>query len=105
MAQPSPEKPAAPAKKVVQIKRFQIGLNVIVQFIVLLCIIGMVNYVSFNHFKRWDFSRNQKYALSAQTLQVLKNLKKPVSAVVFFSSAQDIAGDVTNLLREYEYSS
>ncbi|HEY3897252.1 MAG TPA: GldG family protein [Chthoniobacter sp.] len=100
----SPEAEPKP-KKIVTIHRFQIGLNVLIQAVVIFGIILMVNYMSFRHFKRWDFSRNRKYALSSQTINVLKNLQKPVTAIVFFSSAAEIAPDVNNLLREYEYAS
>ena len=93
------------APKVVKIHRFQIGVNVLIQMLIVVGIVLMLNYVSFRHFKRWDFSRDQKYALSSQSLNVLKNLPKPVKAIVFFSSAGEIAPDVSSLLREYEYSS
>ncbi len=107
MATDSTETPTdAPAdKKVVQIKRFQIGLNVLVQLTVVILIVGMANYISFNHFRRWDFTRSQKYALSDQTKQLLAGLKKPVKAVVFFSGADQVYGDLTGILREYEYAS
>jgi ABC-type uncharacterized transport system involved in gliding motility auxiliary subunit len=97
--------PAAAAPKVVQIKRFQIGLNVLVQVLIFIAIIAMLNYLSFRHFKRWDFSRDQKYALTSQTKSLLANLKKPVRAVVFFSGAVEVAPDVSALLREYEFAS
>ncbi|MEK0444761.1 MAG: hypothetical protein RLZZ399_82 [Verrucomicrobiota bacterium] len=87
------------------LKRFTIGLNVVVQVVIFVAIVGMLNYVSFRHFKRWDFSRNQKYALAPLTKNLLSGLKKPVKAVVFFPSAQAIAQDVSALLREYEYAS
>ena len=91
--------------KVVSIQRFQIGLNVLIQVLVFTGIIVMLNYLSFRHFKRWDLSRDQKYALSTQTRSLLGSLQKPVKAVIFFSSAADIAPDVTNLVREYEFAS
>ncbi len=93
------------APKIVRIQRFQIGLNVLLQVIVFAGIIAMLNYLSFRHFKRWDLSRDQKYALSTQTRSLLANLQKPVKAVIFFSSATDIAPDVTALVREYEFAS
>ena len=36
-----------------------------------IAIVLMLNYMSFRHFKRWDFSRDRKYALSSQTKNVL----------------------------------
>jgi hypothetical protein len=104
-AKPAETKPAEKPKKIVTIHRFQIGVNVIVQALIVIGIIAMLNYMSFRHFKRWDFSRDQKYALSSQTTNLLKNLHKPVRAVVFFSGAAEIAPDVNNLLREYEFAS
>lgn len=99
----TPSTPEA-APKVVKIKRFQIGLNVVIQTLVFAAIVVMLNYMSFRHFKRWDFSRDKKYELSSQTQSLLKNLKKPVKAVVFFSGATEVAPDVTAVLREYEFA-
>ncbi len=99
------ETPAPAAPKTVKIHRFQIGLNVLVQLLVVAGIIGMLNYLSFRHFKRWDYSRDQKFKLSSQTTNLLSSLKKPVRAVVFFSSAGDIVPDLQALMREYEFAS
>ena len=91
--------------KTFKIKRFQIGMNVLMQIIILVMIIGMVNYIAFNHFKRWDWSRSQKYSLADKTKRVLFGLKKPVNIVVFFASGSDIYHDLENLLKEYQYFS
>ena len=96
---------SAPVKKTVTIKRVQIGVNVLIQVAVVIFIVGMVNYFSFHHFKRFDQTRDQKYVLSGQTKQLLGGLKKPVKAVVFFSSGSEVYADVVGLLREYEYAS
>ena len=86
-------------------RRLQFGLNTLVQIVVLASIILMLNYLSFRHFKRWDFSRDRKFALSSQTDNLLGHLKKPVRAVIFFSSAAEIVPDLQALLREYEFAS
>ena len=95
--------------KVYKIKRASIALNVGIQILALLLVIGMVNYIAFNHYRRWDYSRAKKYALSETTLQVLHHLKKPVKVIVFFTAdgntpGSDIYGDVMNLLKEYQYA-
>ncbi len=92
------------APKVFKIKRLQIGLNVLVQFVALVVIVLFVNYLAFGHYKRWDFSRNKKYALSETTKRVLKNLQKPAKIIVFFTSGADFAGDLDALLKEYQYA-
>lgn len=103
--EPTPSSTPNPAPSQPAFKRVTIGLNVLTQTLVFAALIAMVNYVSFRHFKRWDFTRNQKYALAPLTKNLLASLKKPVKAVVFFPSAQTIAQDVSSLLREYEYAS
>jgi len=112
MAEPEPPAPAAPAPpavdrpvKAVKIGRATIALNVLTQLAIFVLLVAMVNYLSFRHYKRWDFSRDKKYALSTQTRALLGNLPKPVQAVLFFSGAAEIYPDVLALLREYEYAS
>ncbi|MCX6966964.1 MAG: GldG family protein [Verrucomicrobia bacterium] len=87
------------------IPRGRIGLNVLLQSALFVLLFAIANYLGFNHYKRWDFSRDQKYTLSAQSKRVLSNLKKPVHLVVFFSGGSPIARDTVNLLHEYAYAS
>jgi len=83
------------------INRSRITINVFLQLLALLVIFGLVNYLGFNHFRRWDFSRDQKYTLGDQTRRVLGQLEKPVEMIVYFSQASPIAFDTINLAREY----
>jgi len=99
MSNPTPEN-----QKVFQIHRWQIGINVIVQLAVIAIIVLLLNYLSFRHFKRWDFSHDQQYALSSQTKHVLSSLQKPVHAIIFFSTAAEVLPDLNNLLREYQFA-
>jgi hypothetical protein len=92
-----PSRPPKPAK----IQRFKISLNVLVQIAAFVVIAVMLNYLSFNHYKRWDFTRTHRYALSEKTKRVLAGLKKPVRVIVYFSAATEISMDVNNLLNEY----
>ena len=63
-----------------------------------------VNSIAFKHYKRWDFSRDQKYALSDKTKRFLKTIKGKMRITVFFSPNTPITGDVQNLLTEYQYA-
>jgi hypothetical protein len=101
MASVDPSAPQPPA----QIHRFRIGANVLLQILLLVLLVGMANYVGIHRFRRWDFSKNQKYALSPVTKQLLRGLKKPVKAVVFFNAGAPVASDVGQLLREFEFAS
>jgi ABC-type uncharacterized transport system involved in gliding motility auxiliary subunit len=87
-----------------KIGRLRIGLNVIVQIGLILFLAAMVNSLAFKHYKRWDLSRDQKYALSDKTKRFLNTLKGKMRITVFFSPNTPISADVQNLLTEYQYA-
>src|SRR5437660_3477516 len=86
------------------IRRFRIGFNVLAQILLVLFLIAMVNSLAFKHYKRWDFSRDQKYALSDKTKRFLNTLKGRMRVTVFFAPTTPITADVQNLLTEYQYA-
>src|SRR5207247_9614056 len=92
------------AEKPRKIHRFQIGLNVVVQVGLLFFLAAMVNYLAFEHYRRWDFSLEQKYALSDKTKRMLDSLKGKLRITVFFSPNTLITNDVQSLLTEYQYA-
>ena len=59
------------------------GTMSLVSVVVFLGILVAVNYLSIRQNKRWDFTANQVYSLSDQTIKILKELKEPVTFVVF----------------------
>jgi hypothetical protein len=87
-----------------KIRRVQIGLNVLAQIILLLFLAAMVNSIAFKHYQRWDFSRDQKYALSDKTKRFLRTIKGKMRVIVFFSPSTPITADLQNLLTEYQYA-
>src|SRR2546430_17135612 len=87
-----------------KIHRVQIGFNVLAQIVLILFLAVMVNSIAFKHYKRWDFSREQKYALSDKTKRFLKTLKGKMRVTIFFSPNTPIAAHVQNLLTEYQYA-
>src|SRR5947209_4080769 len=86
------------------IQRLQIGLNVLVQLILVFFLVSAVNWIGFRHYKRWDFSRDQKYALSDKTKRFLNTMKGKMRITVFFAPNTPITADVQNLLTEYQYA-
>lgn len=98
--------PALDAPRKLRIGRLEIGINLIVQIVVWIALVGMINYWSLRHFKRWDWGNNLNLELSPQTKSLLASLPKPVQAIVFFSGQNPEAeGDAVTLLKEYEYNS
>src|SRR5205823_2419086 len=87
-----------------KIGRIRIGLNVLVQIVLILFLVAMANSLAFKHYARWDFSRDQKYTLSDKTKRFLDTLKGKMRITVFFSPNTPISGDVLNLLTEYQYA-
>src|SRR6266513_87790 len=92
------------AEKPEKIHRFQIGINVLAQVLLILFLAAMVNYLGLEHYKRWDFSREQKYALSDKTKRFLDSIKGKMRITVFFSPNTPITNDVQSLLTEYQYA-
>src|SRR5213595_3744819 len=92
------------ADKPKKIHRFQIGLNVVVQIGLLIVLAAMINYLGFEHYRRWDFSRDQKYSLSDKTKRILDSLKGKLRITIFFSPNTPITSDVESLLTEYQYA-
>src|SRR5437762_4418783 len=90
-----------PRKK---IRLVRIGFNVLAQIVLVLFLVAMVNSFAFKHYKRWDFSRDQKYALSDKTKRFLDTLKGKMRITMFFAPTTPITADVQNLLTEYQYT-
>src|SRR6266850_5463405 len=88
----------------IKIGRIRIGLNVVVQIVLILFLAAMVNSLAFKHYKRWDFSRDQKYSLSDKTKRFLDTLKGKMRITVFFSPSTPISADLQYLLTEYQYA-
>src|SRR5207245_8196401 len=86
-----------------KIGRIRIGLNVVVQIALILFLVAMVNSFAFKHYARWDFSRDQKYALSDKTKRFLDTIKGKMRITVFFPPSTPIDTDVQNLMTEYQF--
>jgi gliding motility-associatede transport system auxiliary component len=93
-----------PSAKPRKIHRVRIGLNVLVQIAILLVLAIMVNYLGFEHYRRWDLSRDKKYTLSDKTKRFLQSMPGKARITVFFLSNNPIATDVQGLLTEYQYA-
>src|SRR5947209_1233887 len=99
---PAPTEKPAPAQS---IHRLRIGVNVLVQVSLILFLALMVNYLGFEHYKRWDFSRDKKYQLSDKSKRFLDSVKGKIRMTVFFGATNPLYQDVQSLLTEYQYAS
>lgn len=88
--------------RVFKINRFQIGLNVLLQIVLGIVIFGMINYLAFNHFRRWDLSRTKKSEISEQTRKVINQLQDKLKIVVMVPSQVPVLDDIKDLVSEYQ---
>ena len=91
-----------PAPK--KIHRVRIGANVLLQVGLIFFLAAMVNYLGFEHYRRWDLSRDKKYQLSDKTTRFLESIKGKVRITVFFGAGNPIGQDVQNLVTQYQYA-
>jgi len=79
------------------------GTMSIVSIVVFLAILVAVNYLGSRQSKRWDFTANQIYSLSDQTVKILQTLDSPVKFTVF---DQEVNFDrFRQRLNEFQYHS
>jgi ABC-type uncharacterized transport system involved in gliding motility auxiliary subunit len=86
-------------------RKVAISLNAAAELLLAAALVLMINYLSFRHYARADWSRGGYYALSDKTFALLNSLTGTVDVAVFFQPQQDIYEDVDNLLKEYVYAS
>ncbi|GBC78964.1 hypothetical protein HRbin09_00175 [bacterium HR09] len=70
--------------------------------LLVLALVGMVNWLSYRHYWRWDWTRAKVYSLSEKTLNVLKGVKEPVRVVVFMTATTPLFDQVKELLTRYQ---
>lgn len=85
--------------------RLWMTLNTSAALFLALMIVLMLNYLSFRHYSRTDWSRTHFYQLSSKTIGLLEGLRTPVGITVFFQPGHVLYEEIHNLLREYQFHS
>ena len=65
----------------------------------------MLNYLSFRHFQRWDWTEAGIYTLSERTLAELEALTEPVEIYLFMGEGERSFPEMKELLERYRVSS
>ncbi|HNW93794.1 MAG TPA: Gldg family protein [bacterium] len=77
-------------------------LNLAVLVVAVLALIVMANYFSARHYRRFDWTVDRYFSLSAQTEAVVKGLTRPVSVTVFLDQQKNrLYPEVRELLERY----
>ncbi len=84
--------------------RLLFGANTLLAFALALLLLGMVNYVANQQFRRFDLSATRFFSLSDKTLQLLNGVTNRLDVYVLLPSDHTLYDDVTTLLREYRYA-
>jgi ABC-2 type transport system permease protein len=73
-----------------------------VSALLVLLIAAMVNVIAARHFARGDWTRSRLYALSDETVAILRSLPRPVDATIFLYPRRDSerARTISGLVRE-----
>jgi ABC-type uncharacterized transport system involved in gliding motility auxiliary subunit len=77
------------------------GAGAAVMALLALGIVVAANAISLRHSVRWDFTENKRNSVSPQTIQVLRTLKAPVSAIAFVRSDTPGKKTAEDLLTQY----
>ncbi len=102
MAKKSPKHPDTSPESGPSIRRFRIGLNVIVQVVLLTVIVGMINALSCRRFVQWDHTPSKRFSLSEQTQQILGSLSEDLYLTVAFSRTSDVYHYTQRMLELYQ---
>lgn len=84
------------------IRRVSIATQVVLQLLIAAFLLGVVNYLSYRHFRRWDLTLNQDYSVSDQTRSYLKSLRGKTEIIAVFPKGDPEEEQVRKLLEEYK---
>ena len=70
-------------------RQMRYGANTLLFVLVVLLVLGGINYLVYRHTKRWDLTKSQRYSLSDQTKKVLAGLKEDVK-ITYFQRGRDL---------------
>ncbi|MBO8130856.1 MAG: GldG family protein [Candidatus Marinimicrobia bacterium] len=89
--------------QIIKNRRFQYGSNAIIVILLVVAIVGLLDFFLARHTIRIDTTASKIFSLSDQTRKILKNLDKDVTVLAF---VKDINKEsVEDLLKEYAHLS
>jgi len=77
--------------------RLEIGVGLLLAMLIFV----LANYVSYRHYRRFDWTSSHAFTLSSRTREVLRRLDRTVDVYVFLSPDDELYRDLDELLRSY----
>ena len=93
---------AREARRAVSTRTARYGASAAVMALLALGIVVAANAISVRHHARWDLTENKRNSVSPETIQVLRTLKTPVSAIAFYRSDTPGKKAAEDLLGQYK---
>jgi ABC-type uncharacterized transport system involved in gliding motility auxiliary subunit len=84
---------------------FLFASNIIIIVLLIVAIVGVVNYLGTKIHQRFDLSEGRIYSLSDQSIKVVRNLNKGLQIKAFFTSENPAASVFASLMDIYTYYS
>ena len=84
------------------IGRLSIGVNVLLQVLIGFFLFGVVNYLSWRTYKRWDLTIGKSHTLSERTVNFLESMEKRVRMIVLFTRGTQLTTNVHDLVEGYK---
>ena len=81
--------------------RWRIALDVVFRTLLVLAVVGMVNFLGAKYFHRFYLSSQTRVQLSSRTLSVLHSLTNHLEVTLYFDRKADFYPDIVALLGEY----
>lgn len=86
-------------------RRIIFGSTLGVSALLALALVGIVNYLSFRHYQRWDWTRSHLYTLSDKSKSIVQGLDRDVSVIVFMDDQSPVYEPTRELLSRYAAAS
>lgn len=84
-------------------RQMKYGANSLVLVVVVLGILGTLNYLMVRNPKKWDLTKNQRYSLSPETKKLVSSLAEDIK-ITYFQKAKEV-GEGGDRLKEFAAAS
>lgn len=81
--------------------RTAIGGNVSISIVLGVILVGLLNYISYRHYKTFDFSTTGNFTLSDKTKNLLRSLESPIRILMLFGGDSTGYTEVKGILERY----
>jgi hypothetical protein len=86
-------------------RRLVFGSTLGVAALLAVALVGILNYLAFRHYWRWDWTQSRLYTLSEKSLSILGGLDRDVEVIVLMDEQSEVFAPTKELLARYAAAS